>query len=306
MSDPFPAIDEFGEGATTCNGTMTGCAVCATGNVLVRFGKSIPRTGSGAPNMRYLGSVMGQRHRAVAQPGTEGSRHGLSLQGHCTGGTNWCAYCAFLQLKAQGVPVAYGHLTWAQILAHVRARHAVILPGRYGEIPFVRESTYSASKPARGRSDSGFTGAHMIVLWQFDSTDGVDDPGHIVVSDSDFGSASRPVVPPHSILRTEDLLQYWGAYAWSVCYTTTAPPHTVLAPIWGSDVPAAIRAVDPGGRKIAAAFTKVSHQTPGGAFHYGSVINLSDIMAAYKRLGWKYSAPNPANVKVLLKWAARN
>lgn len=306
MSDPFPAIDEFGEGATTCNGTMTGCAVCATANVLVRYGKSIPRTTDGTPNMRFLGATMGARHRAKAGPGEEGDRHGLSLEGHCAGHTNWCAYCAKLQLEAQGVPVGYGSLTWPQIVAQAKARHAVILPGRYGEIPLVGESTYSASKPARGRSDSGFTGAHMMVLWQPDSTNGVDDMGHFIVSDSDFGSGSRPVAPPHSILRADDVQRYWEYYRWAVCYTTTAPPTVVTQPLWGPDVPAAIRAVDPSGGKVATAFTKVSHETPGGPFHYGSVINLRDIADAYTRLRWKYSAPNPANVKVLLQWAARH
>lgn len=304
MSDPFPNIDEFGEGATTCNGTMTGCAVCATGNVLVRFGKSIPRTASGAPNMRSLGATMGARHRAKAGPGEVGNRHGLSLQGQCTGGTNWCAYCAFLQLQAQGVPVGYGSLTWSQIVAHVKARHAVILPGRYGAIPHVNESTYSSSKPARGRSDD-FISAHMIVLWQPDSTNGIDDMGHFIVSDSDFGSSGRPVVPPHSVLRADDVQRYWEAYRWSVCYTTTAPPNMVSQPLWGPDVPAAVRAVDPGGRKVATAFSKVAHLTPGGAFHFGSVINLPDIAEAYRRLKWIYGAANPGALKKLLEWAAK-
>lgn len=306
MSDPYPAIREFGPGSCTCHGTMTGCAVASTADVLVRFGKSIPRLSDGTPNMRSLGSAMGAKHRAVAKPGTPGSRHGLSLLGYCTGGTNWCAYCAFLQLRSQGVPVAYGSLIWPQIVAHLKVRHAIVLPGLYSRIPLVGKSTYSATIPARGRSDSTFGDGHMMVAWEWAEVDANDQPTRFIVSDPDFGSAARPVVPPHSLISASALKSYWSAFGWYVCYTTTAPPMQTLVPLWGPDVPATIRVLDPGGRLVAAAFTKVSHQTPGGAFHYGSVINLPDIAAAYKRLHWVYNAANPAALQVLLGWAAKH
>lgn len=218
--DPYPNVDEFGAGATTCQGTMTGCAVCSTADVIARWGITIPRTGAGAPDMRTLGAIMGAKHRAAAP----GVRHGLSLSGQCTGGTNWCAYCAYLQLKAEGVPVAYGRLTWAQIVAHLELRRPVILPGAYGRLPVVGRASYSSTIPAKGRSDSAFTGAHMMVAWGVASRDAHGAPTSFYVSDPDFGSPARPVVPPHSVISATALKAYWSAYGWPVTYALSAPP----------------------------------------------------------------------------------
>lgn len=263
MTDAYPSIDEFGPGSCTCQGTMTGCAVCATGNVAVRYGKPIPRLPDSTPDMRALGKAMGARHRAVAAAGTPGDRHGLSLSGACYGGTNWCAYCAFLQLRAQGVPVAYGPLTFAQIMSRVENRQPVVLPGRYGVIPYVFPSTYSPILPARGRSDAGFGGAHMVVAWAMSTSSSV------IVSDSDFGSPARPVIPPHSIWTVAEMKAYWSAYQWNVCYATVAPPSFITVR-WGPDVPAAVKAADPTGVRTVRAFVKAG-------LGYGSVVNVGDL-----------------------------
>lgn len=225
MTDAYPNIDEFGRGATTCLGTMTGCAVCSTANVLVRYGKTIPRLSDGTPDMRTFGARMGAKHRAVDST----CRHGLSLTGRCAGGTNWCTYCSFLQLRAQGISVSHQQWSFAQIEAHLAKGLPLIVPGIYGKVPIVSEGSYTSSKPAKGRSDSGFDLAHMVVVWGVASRSSTGAPLTYYVSDSDFGSPSRPVVPPHSVWSRATLKAYWSALGWSVCIINSKPP-AIVAP----------------------------------------------------------------------------
>lgn len=226
MTDRFPNIDEFGAGSCTCKGTMTGCAVCATANIAVRYGKRIPRLTNGTPDMRTFGAQMGLRHRQAARE----NRHGLNLSGICTPpntGTNWCAYCAYLQLKGLGIPAGYGVLSRSQLTAHLKAKHPIVVPGRYGVVPFIRETSYSSSVPARGRSDSGFTGAHMVTAWEPASLWTNGSLRQVVISDADFGSASRPVVPPHSVWSASVFWAYVESYRWAVAYCLQAAPRIV-------------------------------------------------------------------------------
>jgi hypothetical protein len=226
ITDAYPSIHEFGKGATTCpSGGQhgTGCAVCATANMLLRWGKSIPRLTDGTPDMISLGTRMGRRHRTV-QPG---NRHGLSLlAGHECSGGYWCAYCAYLELKANDVPVAYGHLTITQIRAQLDAKHPIVLPGDYNQIRIVSANSFDTKTPARGRVQkylSTHPFGHMVTAWESlkSSTEG--RYGYIV-SDPDFGSYSGAPVPPHSIWSDTDLEAFWGLLEWDVCYAITMPP----------------------------------------------------------------------------------
>lgn len=275
MTDPWPNVDEFGRGSCTCSGMMTGCAVCSTADMLLRYGKSIPRLSDGTPNMRELGRRMGVRHRSAQA----GNRHGRSLDGICTppnSGTNWCTYCAYLELRANGVPVKHVFLSWAAIENELRARHPVVCPGLYARVPVVSEASYTSTKPARGRSDSGYGAAHMVVFWEPLGTlpnGGIRD---FILSDPDFGSPSRPVVPPHSVWSAGTAKSFWSALSWSVCVVTKPPPSAPrIVPWWGSDVPEPITAA----YKPATVATKLRSL---GVTNYGKAINVADLEAGLK------------------------
>ena len=67
--------------------------------------------------------------------------------------------------------------------------------------------------------------------------------------------------------------------------------------IWGKDVKASIRALDPDGRVVGNAVNKAGH-------NYGALIDTSDLAAALKRVGHNYgSVVDPADVQWLLNWA---
>lgn len=296
MADPYPNIDEFGRGACTCSGTMTGCAVCSTADVLLRYGKAIPRLSDGTPDMRTLGARMGKRHRDAAAAGTAGDRHGLSLLGHCTGGTNWCAYCAYLELRAAGLAARYQQLSWASIEAQLAANHPVVLPGLYGRIPYVSPSSYTGTVPARGRSDATFGGAHMVVAWRVNERYSTGAIRNFAVSDSDFGSPARPVVPPHSVIARAALKSYWSAFGWAVCYVATPPPSLVrIEPWWGSDVDEPIQAAYTA-RSVALKLRSL------GITNYGKAINDSDLEAGLEKRGINYgTSVQLVDVRALMK-----
>lgn len=290
MADPFPIVDEFGAGACTCRGTMTGCAVCTTASILIRYGKRIPRLANGTPDMITLGRRMGARHRAA----DSNNRHGLSLDGTCTGGTNWCAYCGYLELRANGLPVSYLQLSWAEILHQLKLEHPMIVPGYYGKVPIVSTSSYSASVPARGRSDSTFAGAHMVAFWQGSAFDLSGNIRTVIVGDPDFGSPARPVVPPHSVWSVDVAKAYWSAYGWGVTVVNAKPPVIgVVVPRWGSDVPANLKATDPNTTRTIRAMAKVHRG-------YGTVVNMVDLKHAFAdyHLGFG-SVINPSDMSAL-------
>jgi hypothetical protein len=239
MADNAPVVSEFGEGSCTCNGDYTGCAPCATASTLIRYQKPIPRFADGHSNVRALGSSMGVRHRAIA-----GVRHGLSLAGICSpphSGTNWCAYCVYLELKARGLPVGYVKLTDTQILNHLKAGHTLITPGLYARVPLVSKTSYSASTPAKGRSDSLFTGWHMVAAHGVTMSGTV--PVNVIITDSDFGSSSRPVVPSHSLWTWAVFLRFYHAAGWGITYVNAKPPTSPTPP----PPPTSYKAVIPAG-----------------------------------------------------------
>ena len=231
MADARPNIDEYGRGAAyTPGGMAVGCAVCSTGDVELRLKKAIPRLSDGTPNMHALGDRMGDRCRRV-----NGTQHGLALGTNSYAGKCWGTCCVFLELQAQGIACRHARFTDTQVAGFLKAKKPIIVPGVYGAVPKVSSTSYTATIPAKGRSDT-FTGSHMVVGWDVlvFATDG--SIRTVGVSDSDFGSASRPRVPPHS------------AWSWSVFkafrYDTwpivvvdqKLPSLSTAIPWWGSDV----------------------------------------------------------------------
>jgi hypothetical protein len=222
MTDNAPVVSEFLPNAATCRGDYTGCAICATAATLLRYGKPVPTT-NGIPNMRNLGDSMGLLHRRADAH----NRHGLSLTGLCTppnSGTNWCAYCAYLYLKNHGLPVHYGALSDTAIKNHLSAGHTLIIPGLYSRVPLVSETSYSRTVPAKGRSDSGFGGTHMVAAHGLSGS-------YVIVTDSDFGSSSRPTVPPHSLWPWTTFLSFYHALGWGITYVDAKPPSGAVTPI---------------------------------------------------------------------------
>jgi hypothetical protein len=67
--------------------------------------------------------------------------------------------------------------------------------------------------------------------------------------------------------------------------------------IWGRDVSAANRAVDPDGRIAGAAVRKAGH-------NYGTLVDTSDLKAALTKVGHNYgSVVDPSDVQWLINWA---
>lgn len=61
------------------------------------------------------------------------------------------------------------------------------------------------------------------------------------------------------------------------------PPPITYGKIWGSDVPAAIKNVDPSGTGIAALFKKLH-------LGYGTVVNMGDLKAAFNKVKLSYGS----------------
>jgi hypothetical protein len=209
--DAKPNIDEYGRGsARTPGGLAIGCAVCTAANIGVRYNKTIPRLSDGTPDMRSLGSIMGSRCRRV-----NGTQHGLALYTNDHVGKKWATCCIYLQLRAWGIACRHGSFSWSQIVGFARSRKPVAMPGQYGKIPRVATTSYSLTSPARGRSDS-YTGGHMIDVWDVASSWSDGSARSFGASDSDFGSSSRPVVPPHSVLGAAAVKSYWSTLGWKI------------------------------------------------------------------------------------------
>lgn len=231
ITDAYPVHREFGPGSTTCasgGARGTGCAVCTAAAFLSRWGVHYPTLADGRTlDANELGASMGGRHRAI----DKSSHHGLSLiTGRGCSGGYWCAFCIYLELKARHVPVAYGPLREAQLLAHLAAGHPIALPGDYWQVPVVARSSVDRDHPARGRVQSVLSTrpfGHMVAVWGLAK-------GSLttyVVSDPDFGSNGPEEVPPHSLWSLETLLKFWQGFgSLPVCYGVTAPPSLAKPP----------------------------------------------------------------------------
>lgn len=76
---------------------------------------------------------------------------------------------------------------------------------------------------------------------------------------------------------------------------TTTPTTVKYGSIWGSDVPTAIKDVDPSGTRVAALFKKEG-------LGYGTVVNPQDLVSAFKKAKVGYgTVVNPQDVAGLLK-----
>lgn len=232
VADAYPVHREFGPGSTTCasgGARGTGCAVCSAAAFLSRWGVPYPTLSDGHTlDANELGASMGGRHRVADRS----SHHGLSLiAGRGCSGGYWCAFCIYLELKARHVPVAYGPLREAQLLAHLAAGHPIAMPGDYWQVPVVARSSVDRDTPARGRVQASLSGrpfGHMVVVWGLAK-------GSLttyVVSDPDFGSNGLNEVPPHSLWSLSTVLKFWHGFygGLSVCYAVTAPPPLTPLP----------------------------------------------------------------------------
>ena len=115
MTDPYPLYPEVEPGAAHapyCGGGAVGCTVCSTAAIIERF------KGTKITDLTALGRSMGVRHRAADPRVT----HGICPDA-------WCHYCMYLELKARGIPVGYGNLTWDQIQAASAVCVRFVRPG---------------------------------------------------------------------------------------------------------------------------------------------------------------------------------
>jgi hypothetical protein len=210
MSREFPMISEFRTDSPRCPEGKNGCAVATTEALIRRYLLHEP-----IPRQVDLGESMGRRHRQMDRAST----HGI-----CP--TAWCPYCSYLELKARHIPVGYGRLTIDQLRSHLRRRHAVHLGGTYHPIRLVKTSSYNDHVPARGRSDNTDEGkfGHSIVVWQVGQArpDGV--PLTYIVSDPDFGSSARPVIPPFCEYDAQQVEKMYLQGGFRIAYCQDAPP----------------------------------------------------------------------------------
>jgi len=154
-------------------GDYAGCCVAVCGDFIEAY------TSERITDLSALGKSMGQRHRNV----DPSCRHGIAP-------TAWCGYCIFLELYARGLPVAYQSLTWQAIVQLATAGKWVAMSGLYSHIGYVAPTSYSATVPAHGRSDT-FAGAHELILTGVQSS-------RFRVYDPDFGNYRGK--PPYSLL----------------------------------------------------------------------------------------------------------
>jgi len=204
-------ISEFRSDSPKCPTGWNGCAVATTEALLRRYlpGQPIPRQVD-------LGESMGRRHRQMDH---------MSTHGVCP--SAWCSYCSYLELKARGIAVGYGRLTVAQLRSHLRMRHAIHLGGFYHRIHQVGTASYSASVPARGRSDTTLDGKfrHSIVVWQVARARADGTPTSYIVSDPDFGSPHRPAIPPYCEYDAREIEAMYVDGGLKIAYCQTPPPR---------------------------------------------------------------------------------
>jgi hypothetical protein len=155
--------------------------------LLVRYLKN----GNGTINQTTLGRLAGAKCRAAD---------------HCQHGrcpSKWCGYCVTLELRARGLSVAWTGLSRTQFREKAKAGYPMSVSIRYAYIPKVSKASYSRTVPARGRSDD-YLGGHQVVVWGVTrNRDGTIK--QYIVSDPDFGSKSRPVIPPYSLIARDRL-----------------------------------------------------------------------------------------------------
>lgn len=95
------------------------------------------------------------------------------------------------------------------------------------------------------------------------------------------------------------LLRYWQKPGSPVKGLAGFVRIPAVATLWGSDVPANIRVVDPLGKKVGAAVRKAGRD-------YKTVVNMGDLEKALENAHINYkTAVNPIDVKSLLDWAAK-
>jgi len=148
-------------------------------------------------------------------------------------GKKWATCCIFLELRANGIACRHDNFSKATIGGFLKQGKPIAAPGTYGKVPKVSPSSYSSTVPARGRSDT-YLGGHMVVAWRAGSVASDGSIRSVIVSDSDFGSASRPVVPPHSIWTAAVFWAYFLSLNWKIVVVDSPLPPLTNAPAPGT------------------------------------------------------------------------
>jgi len=207
MADPYPVYSEFKRNPPIVGGQYLGCAVCSTASIIQRY------TGKVILNLSALGKSMRTRHRNA----TPGTVCGSVVNGVPHG---WDNFCMSLELRARGIPAVYAALDWEGVKDQLDKGHPCALAIWYGDIPKIGRRSYSRTVPARGRSDTYISG-HSVVAWAIDRSA---DPDVFIVTDPDFGSDSRPRIPPHSRLRGPDLRDGFERLSYRTTFINKRPP----------------------------------------------------------------------------------
>ena len=206
----YPVISQFRADSPRCDGTWNGGGVAVTEAILRRY-----RPDESLGSQQALGASMGARHRR-ADPS---SQHGICPVG-------WCTFCSYLELKARHVPVAYGRLDLRQLRGHAIRRHAIHLTGWYAEIRAIGPSAYGPVVPARGRSESSDDARfrQAIVVWGPGRTSRDGRPVTYIVGDPNFGSPTRPAVPPYCEYEADEVERFYRRVGGPVAYCLASPP----------------------------------------------------------------------------------
>jgi hypothetical protein len=246
----------------------------------------------------------------VRPPNTPGvwSPNGYDIRRHCID-------------PKTGKPDVTGGVNHGQIAIVAKERYNVTLTKHYDLrfddfVDLVEETKgaglslwYNRIRLSKYRGSTTFSENHELFVSGVDRDrgvfTGVVDPladGRLVGSTRMFrGPAEYPI----SLLRMAagelNVSSRVGDYVklgTGYCYAITTRATGDYTGLWGADVPANVRAVDPAGARVAAAIRETG-------WVFGALINQGDLANAMTRAGHKYGQViDPSDVQWLLDWAA--
>jgi hypothetical protein len=179
------------------------------------------------------------------------------------------------------VRVGYQSVTWAEYERRRKAGQPAIIQVNYAAIA---DSKYDAGR--------GFRGGHALAETTHATYDSLADGRAAGVFRWNGTIYTRAVI--QSAAARLDI--GGGAHPRPGTVWAAFGPDVVPS-IWGSDVPADIRAVDIDGYRVAAAIRKTGTD-------YKTTINMTDLETALRRAHIDYkTSVNPIDVVALLNWA---